>query len=1770
MDERFSGTIPALVSARARLEPDAVAVTGPDGSLTRRALDRRADLLARRLVRLGGVGPEARVGVFLSRTTHLVSALLGVLRAGGAYVPLDPGYPAARLDTIVRDAGLRAVLTEEALVERLPSGVAGLRPLLVERLLEGEDDAGPDGSPELERPPAPDNLAYVIYTSGSTGTPKGVAIAHRSAVALLDWARRAISPAERRGLLAATSVCFDLSVFEIFLPLVAGGRIVLAADALELPRLAEAGVTLVNTVPSVMAELLRQGPLPASVSTVALAGEPLPRSLADALYRLPGVRRVLDLYGPSEDTTYSTWSEVPRRSEEPPSIGVPLPGTSARVVDPDGGLGAAPRYAPEAAGATGELYLGGDGLARGYLGRPALTAERFLPDPWSPVAGGRLYRTGDRVRRRPDGGLDFLGRLDHQVKLRGFRIELGEVEVALDRHPGLDGVAVVVRADASGEPALVAYGAVADPEAAPSARDLRDFLAERLPAYMVPQRFVLLDLLPRTPTGKIDRKALPDPDAAGSARPPRPGEPGAQPGAGPGGQTPGGRPPRGPMEEVLAALWEQVLGVAEVSAEDRFLDLGGHSLLASQVAMRLRERAGVELPQHLLLGDLDLAAVARALEASRGPAPEEVAFPAGPADGAPLSSAQERLWLAERRFPGTARFNVPILFSLDGPLDPAALAAGLDRIERRHEPLRTVIEVGEPAAVQRVPPPRGLPLPVVDLSGLARLPDERLRNEAARAVRRLAERPLDLERGPLARALLVRLGPVRHRLLVVIHHAATDDRSTEVLVAELGALYRAALAGRPLDGALPALPVRYADYARWEQRCLEGGRGRDLAAHWRARLDGASDTLDLPADRPRPAEPSHRGGWLPVVAAPPLAAELRRFARSSRASGFSVLLAALAALASRATGQSDLVIAAPMAGRLRAELEPLIGIFVNSLPLRLRLDGEPSFRELVERAREAVLDGLLHQELPFGRLIEELERGPGSSAEPFRRLVLAHRVDPGTDELAPGLAVELEELSNGCAKNDLTLYATERPDGLALTAEYAADLFDRTTVARFLDHLQVLLAGAFAAPETPLAALPVLSAAERHQLLVEADDTPRPQPAGGPGAWGAPATLWELVAAQAARTPERVAVAAGERQVSYGALARAARTIAARLRALGAGPEARVALCLERSPELMAGLLGIQAAGAAYVPLDPSYPVDRLAMMLRSSGARLMVTGRAPAEVLAAVGPADPTGSGGPVRVEVGPEIWRAPEPPEPPASRPAVDSVDGLAYVIFTSGSTGVPKGVMIGHRAIWHRLAWQQRVFPLDETSRVLQKTPLAFDPSLWELFLPLAAGARLELAAPDGHRDTAGLLATVERRGITDLQLVPSQLALFVELVEAGPGSGQTPGRRRAAASLRRLFCGGEALSSALAHRCLDALGVPLYNFYGPAEAAVDVTYGAVLPGDAGATAPIGHTLDAVRAYVVDRALEPVPTGQPGELLVGGAHLGRGYLDAPGATAERFVPDPFGAPEEDPAGGRFDRLYKTGDLVRRLADGRIEFLGRIDHQVKVRGQRIELGEVEAALAALPGVARAAAAVRGDGAARRLVAYLVPEGDVPELPAPAAELRELLARTLPEAMIPAAFVPLAALPTTPSGKVDRGALPEPPAAGGATAHEPPRTSLERRIAALWIDLLGVEQVGREDDFFLLGGHSLLGTRMLFRLQRELAAEGLAELPLAVLFAGRTVAGLARRIEPLLSTIPPTPDDAPGGPVATGSIARRQRRLATVRLGEDGEALIVDTVSGE
>jgi amino acid adenylation domain-containing protein len=1400
------------------------------------------------------------------------------------------------------------------------------------------------------------------------------------------------------------------------------------------------------------------------VRTLNLGGEPLPADLARALYELPHVTKVGNLYGPTEDTTYSTYSVV-RKGDAQVFVGRPVANTRALVLDAE--------LEPVPLGVVGELYLAGDGLSRGYAGRPELTAERYLPDPHG-EPGSRMYRVMDRVRWRPDGELEYFGRTDFQVKVRGFRIELGEIETALRSHPAVREAVALVREDEPGERRIVAYVAAAG-GAAPEAAELRAHLRERVPEYMLPSAYVVLEALPLTPNGKLDRRALPAPDAD----------------AGPASFA----APRTPTEEVLAGIFADVLGAARVDAHADFFDLGGHSLLATRVVGRAREAFGVDVELGVLFEAPTVASLAARVDALLREGAGMQAPPLLPvARGGelPLSFAQQRLWFIDQLQPGSAAYNIPAALRIRGPLDAAALETALAELVRRHEALRTTFAATAGRAVQVVHPAGAFSLPRLDLSGQ---PEE----EREAELRRLADAdeaaPFDLAAGPLLRLLLVRLASDDHALLVNMHHIVSDAWSIDVMVREVAELYGAFREGRP--SPLPELPVQYADYAAWQRAWLVGEALERQLGWWRERLAGAPPVLELPVDRPRPRLAGSGGGRVPLELPPGTADAVRALARREGATPYMALMAAWQALLGRHAGQSDVVVGMPVAGRSRAETEGLIGYFVNTLVIRTGLDDDPDARTLVRRVRAATLGAHQHQDVPFERLVEELGVERSLDHTPLFQVVFNFRGGEGGVARLAGAELERMEGSGGAAKFDLTLTMADGGGELAGSLGFRADLFDAATMERLTGHFARLLRGMTESPELPVSRLPLLDEAERRHVLEGLNDTRRDYPAG--------LRVHDLFAAQALRTPDAPAVSFRGDVVTYAELAARSGRLANRLRALGVGPETRVGVCLERTPELVVALLAVLRAGGAYVPLDPAYPRERLGWMQEDARVSLVLTSSALAGVLPA---GTRTLALDAVRAEVDAEPADVPETGVLP---------ENLSHVIFTSGSTGRPKGVMIRHSSVVVLLHWLRENVSDEERGASLFSTSINFDVSVAEVFGVLSWGGRLVLV------ENALELASVGEP-VVHASMVPTAAA---ELLR----TGGIP------ASVRTLNLGGEALPADLAQALYRQLPHvhKVGNLYGPTEDTTYSTYSVVQRG--GSQVFVGRPVANTRALVLDAQLEPVPLGVVGELYLAGDGLSRGYAGAPELTAERYLPDPHGEPGS--------RMYRVMDRVRWRPDGELEYFGRTDFQVKVRGFRIEPGEIETALRSAPGVRDAVVVVREDTPGnRRLVAYVAAApGPRPSV----ADLRAWLRDAVPEHMVPSAFLVLEALPMTPNGKLDRRALPAPEGRPeGGEEYVAPRTPTEEALAAIWAELLEVGRVGANDNFFDLGGHSLLVVQLHARLKETIAPR----LSVADLFGIRTLADLARQVDALREA----EDDSPSREETLHRADARRSRLGRQR----------------
>ncbi|MFD8783733.1 amino acid adenylation domain-containing protein [Kitasatospora sp. NPDC059599] len=1672
-DRPYTGpSLPELFLAQAEATPDAVAVVAGALELSYAELADRTLRLAHRLTALGVTG-ETPVGVALHRGADLVTALLAVLTAGGTYVPLAPDHPADRLAYLVADAGVELVITEESLRGHLPDGP---------RLLVPAGDA-PQEADALATPVpvGAEDAAYVMYTSGSTGRPKGVVVPHAAIRNRVLWSveHLGLGPGDR--LLQKTTIGFDAAVWEFLSPLVCGATVVTApADAhrdtaVMARAAAEHGVTVLQLVPSVLRLLLAEPGLAdcSALRVVCSAGEPLPAELCDRLRTLLDVE-VVNTYGPTECAIDSTaWHHDRAQREGIVPIGLPLTGARVHVVD------AHDRLVP--VGVPGELCVAGIGLARGYLGRPGLTAERFTPNPYPQAPGERWYRTGDLVRRRADGALEFIARLDDQVKVRGVRIEPGEIEAALAAHPAVRAAAVATHRSSAGDLELAAY-VVPEPGGAADPEDLRAHLAARLPEAMVPSTVQQLDALPLTPSGKVDRKQLPSPQArersAGHAW----------------------VAPRTTAERAVAEAMAEVLEVDRVGAEDDFFALGGHSLVAIRMVLRLRRTLGTDLTVGDLFATRTVAALAARVDAARATADDGPAVLPVPRTGdLPLSFGQQRLWFLDQLEPGSDEYLVPLAVRLRGPFDVDALRRAVDAVTARHEVLRTryLADGGDPRQV--VDPAGPVPLWLVDL---AATPDAE--EQAQQLLANVGGRPFDLAAEWPLRVTVIRTAPDEHLLALTLHHIVCDGWSTGLLLADLDRAYRALAAGEP--SPLRPQPVHYADFAVWQRERENAGALAAQLDHWRERLTGLVP-VELPTDRLRAAVRDTRGATFDTAVPAELGRELTELARRSGVTPFVLLLAAFQVLLGRHTGREDVAVGTPVAGRTRPETEDLVGFFTNTLVIRTDLAGDPRFTELLEQVHRASADALAHQDVPFEHLVDALRPDRDLSRNPLFQVMFELQRADGLPSALGDATAEWLDAGPAVAKFDLTVTVTQHDDGgLRVWFEYATALFDRATMDRLAGHYLTLLQAIAAAPDTRLGDLGLLTDRERHQLL-----DLWPDPDGHRTAALDPADEHDLCVPQliertARRTPDAVAVVAGQERIGYAELNARANRLAHRLRDLGVRPETVVASCLERSVEAVVTLVAVLKAGGVYVPLDPRHPAERLGFMLADAGAELVLTTSEFADRTAG-------GRYRTVLVDDKPEQDGGPAGPADQAARTdRADRTDpaplagpgNLAYVIYTSGSTGRPKGVMIEHRSYAHHCRVIADAYGITAGERVVLLSALTFDVAMDQIAATLVAGATIVVGAPE-FWTPAELPSRLAEFGVTVVEITPAYYRAMLE----SPDLGRLT-------DLKLMNVGSDVVTVEDARRWADT-GLPgrFLGNYGPTEATVTCLLHPVgatdrADGRAAAALPIGRPVPGTRAHVLDADLRPVPVGVPGELCLGGVRLARGYHRRPGLTAERFVPDPLAT-----APGQ--RLYRTGDLVRRRPDGAVEFLGRIDRQVKLRGLRIELGEIEAALARHPAVREAVvvAAPTAPGE-RQLVGYLV-AGPGEEVP-PVAELRAHLRDLLPEYMIPARWTPLAEFPMTSSGKVDRRALPDPAPAGAEDAADdlPPEGPVQETLAAIWSEILGLPRIGARDDFFALGGHSLLATRVLAALREAFAID----LPLRRLFEATTVAALAEAVQ--------------------------------------------------
>ena len=1638
-------SIQELFEREVEERPEAVAVVVGEQQVSYRELNERANRLAHYLLELG-VAPEMSVGICLERSLEMMVGLMGIIKAGGSYVPLDPEYPLERLAFMLEESKVAILLTDENLAEALPGSDAHV-------ICLDAAEAGISTYPDTNPPnlSAPDNLAYVMFTSGSTGKPKGIAVTHRNIARLIKENDYACFDAAERFLLFAP-ISFDASTFEIWGSLLNGASLVVfppkQASLAELGHvIREQRVTVLWLTTGLFHQMVesRLDDLK-QLRQLLCGGDVLSAQHVRKAAQELGRCCVTACYGPTEGTTFTTCHnvEAAHAARDNVPIGRPIANTQTYILDA--------YLQPVPVGVPGELHISGDGLARGYLSQPGLTAEKFIPNPFASEPGARMYRTGDLARYLANGEIEFLGRSDFQLKLRGFRIELGEIESVLSRYGAIAQTVVVARENDLGDKQLVAYCVAKDGEV--SSADLKGYLREHLPEYMIPSAFVLLEQLPLNPNGKVDRKALPAPEKTTAT----------------GGYT----SPRTLGEEMLAEIWADTLQLDRVDINDNFFELGGHSLLATQIVSRITDNFHVSLPLRVLFESPTVAGLSERIQTALISGEDLEVPPILPVSrekALPLSFAQENLWLFEQLTPGTPTYNTCRSGRIWGPLDTAALELAFNDLLQRHEALRTSYEMIDSFPVQIVNPHEHYTLPIVDISSL---PEDEREAKALRLSNQDAQSPIDITKSPVARAKLLRLGDEEHVFILSIHHIAYDLWSGGVLLAEMEELYLARVNGQP--ASLPVLPVQCADFGVWQRNWLQGEVLERQLAYWKEKLAGLSATpLDLPSDRPRPAVETMNGTSEYVHFSRSINESMQTLARREGVTQFMVLMAVFQVLLHRYTNQDDVTAGSVIANRNRVELDNVVGFFDNPIVLRVDASGNPTFREFLRRVRDVALGAYTNQYLPFDLIVKELQPERTSNRTPFIQAMFVFLLNyPAMEREIAGLKVVPYNLQSGKAMFDLVfgLRASER--GLEGELAYNCDLFDAPTIARMGQHFGQLLEAVVADPEQRIRELAMLPEEEQSQLLVEWNETRRD--------YELDHSINELFERQVNLTPSHVAVSCAGEQITYGRLNERANQLRHYLRARGVGPEVRVGICLERSIDLVIGILGVLKAGAAYVPLDPDYPAERVTYMLSDAATPILLTSKK-IHVIAPEAAVE--------RIYLDTDWEQIAS--EKTTNLESLAGPDNLAYVIYTSGSTGQPKGVGITLRSVVSFLNWADEVFPEQYRDGLLAATSVCFDLSIFELFLPLCFGGRIILVD-----NILALSDLPKEEEVTLINTVPSAIRELLREDDL-PRSGAI------------VNLAGEALSADLARKLYATLPEHrLYNLYGPTETTTYSTFTHIESSVAN-TPGIGRPIANTQVYVLDRNGNPAGTGVPGELYIGGVGLARGYLNRPDLTAEKFVPNAFST---EPGA----RLYRTGDRVRWLTDGTLEFLGRIDHQVKVRGYRIELGEIESVLSSHPSVREAVVVVRDDAVGgQRLVAYLVTLG---EASLSVADLRAYLQTKLPSYMVPGAFVTLSELPLTPNGKLDRKRLPAPEASIREVMPEivELRSPSEELVASVWRQVLGVERVGSDENFFELGGHSLLATQVASRVRKVFGIE----LELRQLFERPTVAGLARHIEAL------------------------------------------------
>ncbi|MDC9604575.1 non-ribosomal peptide synthetase [Xenorhabdus griffiniae] len=1647
-----------LFEQQAESRPDAIALVYQDTQLSYAELNQRANQLAHRLIAFG-IRPDDRVALCVGRSLDMIIGMLGILKAGAGYVPFDPEYPAERLAYQLSDSTPKLLLTQKQLQPSLPLTEVPFWLLDDENYLNvaaQQPTHNPDASQSAH------HLAYIIYTSGSTGLPKGVMLEHRNVVNFIHAQHQISHPQPGDRILQFATMAFDTSVSDIFPTLAAGATLVLRPAHIRVPDiefidfLQQQKITIMDVptafwhqwVQEMKADRTGFSPY---LHTVIVGGEKAEYRHWVDWQSLPETQRCrwINTYGPTETTVIVTSlllnGVTPTEIIHSIPIGRPNANSRIYILDPFG--------QPVPIGVSGEIYIGGAGVARGYLNRPELTAERFIPDPFSKEANARLYKSGDLGRWLPDGNIEYLGRNDFQVKLRGFRIELGEIEAQLAACDGVKDVVVIAREETAGDKRLVAY-LIPQPGVTLTPSHLREQLSIHLMEHMIPSAFVILDTFPLSGSGKLDRKALPAPDRTAIVS--REYE-----------------APQGDIEQKLAEIWQSLLGLEQVGRHDHFFELGGHSLLTVQMATRLRQVFNLKVDLQDLFTHPILSDLAQSLDTTNQPvqhATQPAILPADRQQILPLSWAQQRLWFLAQLDPAAqTAYHISGGLRLQGQLNLNALQAALDKIVARHEILRTTIKMEEGIVRQVIADAeRGFKLTIKDLSQLTETEKQAAIDTAAQFE---TNHPFDFALEPLIRGQLLKLANNEHVLLLTQHHMISDGWSLNILIYEFTTLYRAFIQGQ--NDPLPALTVQYADYALWQQQWLQGEVREKQVSFWRKALQGAPALLALPTDRPRPAVQNYHGDQVAFTLSPALSDGLKALSQRHGATLFMTLLAAWSILLARISGQHDIVIGTPIANRQHRELEPLIGFFANTLALRIKLEDNPTVSTLLAQVKAHALAAYVHQDLPFEQLVEALQPPRSLSYSPIFQVMLALDNTPIQQSLElPGLVLDELPLTRRSTHFDLSLSMNDTNNGLIGELEYASDLFDRASIERLARYLQTLLAAMVVADNAlRIQDLPLLQPQQRKQVLVDFNHTAQPYPQDR--------LIHQLFEQQVEQTPDALALVFGDDQLSYAELNRHANQLAHHLIASGVRPDDRIAICADRSLDLIIGLYGILKAGAGYIPLDPEYPTERLAYQLSDSQPTWLLTQcHLQTRLLT---------QGIPILL-LDDDSHRnavAQQPTHNPDVRQLGLQPHHLAYIIYTSGSTGKPKGVMLEHRNVMNFIHAQRQTSQPQWGDRILQFATIAFDTSVSDIFPTLASGATLVLRPPHIRIPDITFVTFLREQKITIIDMPTAFWHHWVQEMMAGRSSFSP--------YLHTLIVGGEKaehrhLINWLSHP--ETQSCRWINSYGPTETTVIATTLTVdhLTIDntqvpyLNDNIPIGRPLPNTCIYILDTLGQPVPIGVRGEIHIAGSGVARGYLNKPEMTAEKFVADPFSAQPNA-------RMYKTGDLGRWLPNGMIEYLGRNDFQVKIRGFRIELGEIEAQLATCEGVRDAVVIAREEETGdKRLVAYIIPQSG---FTLEANRLREQLNNRLASYMVPGAFVVLEAFPLTGSGKLDRKALPAPDRSAIASReYEAPQGEIEQQIAAILQNLLGLEQIGRHDSFFDLGGNSLSIIQLMARLR--------------------------------------------------------------------------------